>query len=92
MILPPLPLDPNGQEWTDDEAKIIQAYALLAIKEYKASVSKMCSSNRKKFSDSEAAYIRQLHANGWTYKQVYKHNKMSEVTFINIIKRKGAYK
>ena len=86
MILPPLPLDPNGQEWTDDEAKIIQAYALLAIKT-------VCGEKRpKKFSGAEVYQIRSLHRNGCGYKQVNKHHPMSERTFYNIVNKQGAYK
>ena len=90
MILPPLPLDPNGQEWTDDEAKIIQAYALLAIKEYKASISKRQS--HRKYLDDKVERIRTLASEGLNYKQVNKTYPMSEVTFINIVHRRGAYK
>ena len=58
MILPPLPLDPNGQEWTDDEAKIIQAYGELCIKA-------VCGGKHpKKFSGAEVYQIREMHRNG----------------------------
>ena len=90
MILPPLPLDPNGQEWADDEAKIIQAYALLTIKEYKASVS--LRQSHRKYLDDKVERIRTLASEGLNYKQVNKYYPMSEVTFINIIHRRGAYK
>ena len=86
MILPPLPLDPNGQEWTDDEAKIIQAYALLAIKT-------VCGGKLpKKFSGAEVYRIRDMHRNGCGYKQVNKYYPMSERTFRNIVNKQGAYK
>jgi hypothetical protein len=86
MILPPLPLDTNGQEWTDDEAKIIQAYALLAIKT-------VCGGKHpKKFSAEEVKEIRIAHAAGYGYKQVNKYYPMSEKTFYNIVNKQGAYK
>jgi hypothetical protein len=65
-------------------------YAILAIKEYKASVSKRQS--HRKFGDAQVFCIRQLDMEGFNYKQVNRSYPMSEVTFINIIKHRGAYK
>ena len=89
MILPPLPLDPNGQEWTDDEAKIIQAYALLAIKT-------ICGAGKrgvaKKFNDAQVYQIRDMQQNGLGYKEVNRTYPMSRELYFRIIGRKGAYK
>ena len=86
MILPPLPLDPNGQEWTDDEAKIIQAYGELCIKA-------VCGGKHtKKFSERDVAIIRSLHEQGFAYKAVNRQIEMSAATFFKIVNRRGAYK
>lgn len=88
MILPPLP-EPLANGYYAEECMC--KYALLAIKEYKASVSKRQS--HQKFNSAEVDSIRYMvEKQGYTYKFVYRLYPMSEVTFINIIKRRGAYK
>lgn len=88
MNLPPLPTP--RLENCDYTATDLQTYALLAIKEYKTSVSKRQS--HRLFTDDQVCEIRELYAQHYPYKQVNKTYPMSEVTFINIIKRRGAYK
>ena len=87
MILPPFPEPlPNGYYDTE----LMAAYALLAIKEYKASVS--LRQSHRKYLDDKVERIRTLASEGLNYKQVNKTYPMSEVTFINIVHRRGAYK
>ena len=89
MILPPLPVDPNGQEWTDDEAKIIQAYGELCVKT-------VCGAGKrgvaKKFNDAQVYQIRDMQQNGLGYKEVNRNYPMSRELYFRIIGRKGAYK
>ena len=87
MILPPFP-DPLSNGYYDTE--LMAEYALRAINAYKASVSKRQS--HRKYLDDKVTAIRELISKGLNYKQVNKTYPMSEVTFINIIKRRGAYK
>ena len=88
MILPPLP-EPLSNGYYDTE--LMAAYAIRAIKAYKASVSKRQS--HRKFDDDQVCEIRKLYAqHHYPYKQVCRLYPMSEVTFINIVKRRGAYK
>ena len=85
MILPPFPEPlPNGYYDTE----LMAAYALLAIKEYKASVS--LRQSHRKYLDDKVERIRTLASEGLNYKQVNKTYPMSEVTFINIVHRRGA--
>ena len=87
MILPPFPEPlPNGYYDTE----LMAAYALLAIKEYKASVS--LRQSHRKYLDDKVERIRTLASEGLNYKQVNKTYPMSEVTFINIVHRRGAFK
>ncbi len=87
MILPPFP-DPLPNGYYDTE--LMAAYALRANNAYKASVSKRQS--HRKYLDDKVAEVRDYAAKGMNYKQVNKLVPMSEVTFINIVKRRGAYK
>ena len=87
MILPPFP-EPLSNGYYDTE--LMAAYALKAIKEYKASVSKRQS--HRKYLDDKVERIRALISGGMNYKQVNRTYPMSEVTFIRIKEHKGAYK
>ena len=83
MILPPLP-EPLANGYYAEECMC--KYALLAIKT-------VCGGKHtKKFSERDVAIIRSLHEQGFAYKAVNRQIEMSEATFYNIIKRKGAYK
>ena len=89
MKLPPLPeplCHADGNYTSEQMCK----YALLAIKEYKASVS--LRQSHRKYDDGQVKCIRFLISEGLNYKQVNKTYPMSEATFINIVHRRGAYK
>jgi hypothetical protein len=86
--LPPLPeaamLGLTGPFY---RAEQMQAYALLAIKQ-------VCGSGKRgpKFSPKDVAYIRELHAQGFSYKAVSRQIEMCEATFFKIVHHRGAYK
>ena len=84
MILPPLP-EPLSNGYYAEECMC--QYALLAIKT-------VCGGKHRgpKFSERDVAIIRSLHEQGFAYKAVNRQIEMSEATFYNITKRRGAYK
>ena len=86
--LPPLPRHPY-MTWTVSEMAAIQSYGESCIAAYKASVSKR--QIHRKFDDDQVRVIRWMHETGSNYKGINRTHPMSECTFINIIKRRGAY-
>ena len=92
MILPPLPeTHLNNKVDKFYVAADMRFYGEACIAAYKASASKR--QGNRKFNDDQVCEIRKLYAqHHYPYKQVYRLYQMSEVTFINIVKRRGAYK
>ena len=91
MILPPLPQgyenkpwDYKGPIWTESQMKV---YGEACIKQ-------VCGGRHRgpKFSPKDVALIRELHAQGFSYKAVNRQIEMSEPTFYNVVHHKGAYK
>lgn len=66
----------------------MEAYAAQRLAEYK----KRRTHATPKFTRIEVDDIRARHAAGDNYKRVYMTYRMSEVTFIKIVKHRGAYK
>jgi DNA invertase Pin-like site-specific DNA recombinase len=87
MILPPLPESHlNNKVEKFYTAADMAFYGELCVKA-------VCGGKHpKKFSERDVAIIRSLHEQGFAYKAVNRQIEMSEATFYNIIKRKGAYK
>jgi hypothetical protein len=92
MNLPPLP-EPEFLGWDQTQvlngfsAEQMQAYALLAIKQRFGK-----GKRGPKFSAKDVAYIRELHAQGFAYKEVSRQIEMAEATFFKIVHHRGAYK
>jgi DNA invertase Pin-like site-specific DNA recombinase len=88
MILPPLPESHlNNKVEKFYTAADMAFYGGLCIKA-------VCGGKHRgpKFSAKDVAYIRELYAQGFAYKAVSRQIEMSEATFYNITKRRGAYK
>lgn len=71
-------------------ASDMEAYAQEKIEEYKRKKAEHLPRGPK-FTPAMVEDIRHLHQQGLTYKAVNKLYPMSEVTFISVIKRRGAY-
>ena len=88
MNLPPLPeTHLNNKVEKFYTAADMHFYGELCIKT-------VCGGKHRgpKFSPKDVAYIRELHAQGFSYKAVNRQIEMSEPTFYNVVHHKGAYK